>query len=563
MIDTFGWIHPSFVLILGALAIPLLSGTVRKAYQVGLPLVVLALILTQTPGTYGTVPLLEFELTFGRVDALSLLFANVFGIILVIGAIYALHVEDTLQHVAGYVYAGSSLGVIFAGDLVTVYIFWEMMVFSSVWLIWCRRDAVSWAAGWRYTLVHAAGGVLLLGGIILYYLETGTTSFDAIQDVGLPFYLILIGFMINAAVPPLHAWLTDAYPNSTVTGGVLLSAFTTKTAVYTLVRGYPGTEILVVLGVIMVLYGVIYAMLANDIRRLLAYHIVSQVGYMVAGVGLGTALALNGATSHAFAHILYKGLLFMGAGAVIHMTGRSKLSELGGIYKYMPITFLLYMVGGFAISAFPLTSGFVTKTMIIESAARDGIAWVWLLLSLASAGTFISNGLKLPYFTFFGKDSGLRPKEAPTNMLIAMGIAAFLCIFIGIYPHWVYAMLPMPVEYNAYTAGHVLWELQLLLFTGLAFFVLLKYSGGERKISLDTDWFYRRLGWDLAHATIRAATAARARALGIAQQGLTRTFERVYRYVGPGGILARNWSTGAMAFWTTVLLAVWLLAYFL
>ena len=561
MIDAFGWIHPSFVLILGALIIPLLKGLVRKVYLVALPLVVLAIILNLAPGNYGTIPLLDFELTLGRVDALSLVFANVFGIILVIGAIYALHVDDTLQHVAGYIYAGSALGVIFAGDLVTVYVFWEMMVFSSVWLIWCRRDEVSWAAGWRYTLVHAAGGVLLLGGIILYYIETGTTEFGPIQDVGLAFYLILIGFMINAAVPPLHAWLTDAYPEATITGAILLSAFTTKTAVYTLIRGYPGTEILIVLGVIMALYGVVYAVLANDIRRLLAYHIVSQVGYMVAGVGLGTAMALNGAASHAFAHILYKSLLFMGAGAVIHMTGRSKLTELGGIYKYMPLTFLLYMVGGFAISAFPLTSGFVTKTMIIDAAAREGIAWMWLLLSLASAGTFLHTGLKLPYFTFLGKDSGLRPKEAPINMLVAMGIAAFLCIFIGVYPQWVYSMMPTPVEYNAYTSGHVLWELQVLLFTGLAFFLLLKHAGGEAKISIDTDWFYRRLGWDVAQATVRTATTARAKALGIAQQGLTRSFNRVYRYVGPHGLLARNWSTGAMAFWTTVLLAVWLLAY--
>jgi multicomponent Na+:H+ antiporter subunit D len=562
MIDVFGWIHPSFVLILGSLVIPFLKGHARKVYLVALPLVVLAIILNLAPGTYGTVPLLNFELTLGRVDALSLVFANVFGIILVIGAIYALHVDEALQHVAGYIYAGSALGVILAGDLVSLYVFWEMMVFSSVWLIWCRRSEISWAAGWRYTLVHAAGGVLLLGGIILYYLETGTTAFEPIQDVGLAFYLILIGFMINAAVPPLHAWLTDAYPEATITGAILLSAFTTKTAVYTLIRGYPGTEILVGFGVVMALYGVVYAVLANDIRRLLAYHIVSQVGYMVAGVGLGTAMALNGAASHAFAHILYKALLFMGAGAVIHMTGRSKLTELGGIYKYMPLTFLLYMVGGFAISAFPLTSGFVTKTMIVESAAREGIAWVWLLLSLASAGTFLHTGLKLPYFTFLGQDSGLRPQEAPTNMLIAMGIAAFLCIFIGVYPQWVYSMMPTPVDYNAYTAGHILWELQLLLFTGLAFFMLLKHAGGEAKISLDTDWFYRRLGWDVAQASVRVGRKARAQALGLAGQGLTKTFERVYRYVGPRGVLSRNWSTGAMAFWTTVLLAVWLLAYF-
>jgi multicomponent Na+:H+ antiporter subunit D len=317
-------------------------------------------------------------------------------------------------------------------------------------------------------------------------------------------WLILIGFLVNAAVPPLHAWLTDAYPEATVTGAIFLSALTTKTAVYTLIRGYPGTEFLVWLGTVMALWGVVYAVLANDIRRLLAYHIISQVGYMVAGVGMGTAIALNGATAHAFTHILYKSVLFMGAGAVIAMTGKSKLTELGGIYKYMPITFVLYMVGAFSISAFPLFSGFVSKTMVVEAAAVDHRAWIWLLLSMASAGTFLHTGLKLPYFTFLGKDAGLRPKEAPWNMLLAMGIAAFFCVFIGVYPAWLYQFMPSPVDYNAYSAGHLFWELQLLLFTGLGFFLMLKHLGGEAKLSVDTDWVYRKAG----PALVRVAGAA-------------------------------------------------------
>ena len=241
-------------------------------------------------------------------------------------------------------------------------------------------------------------------------------------------------------------------------------------------------------GTVMALYGVVYAVLENDIRRLLAYHIISQVGYMVAGVGIGTALALNGATAHAFTHILYKALLFMGAGAVIYMTGRSKMHGAGRDRRRMPVHSCSYMVGAVSISAFPFFSGFVSKTMVVEAAAVDQRAVVWLLLSLASAGTFLHTGLKLPYFTFMGQDSGLRPKEAPANMLVAMGIAAFLCIFIGVFPQYLYAIMPSPVEYNAYTTGHVLWELQLLLFTGLAFFLLVKHVGGEAKIALDTDW---------------------------------------------------------------------------
>jgi len=554
------WIHPSLVLIAGALAIPLVRGRLRQIWMVALPALVLTLVLFMEPGHYGQISFLGLDLVTGRVDSLSLVFAYVFGIILVIGAIYALHVDDWIQHTAAFIYAASALGVVLAGDLVTLYVFWELMVVSSVWLIWRRRNPVSYNAGFRYLLVHALGGMLLLVGIIVYYLTTGSIGFDRIETGSAAFYLILVAFMINAAVPPLHAWLTDAYPEATVTGAIFLSALTTKTAVYTLIRGYPGTELLVWLGAIMALYGVVYAVLSNDIRRLLAYHIVSQVGYMVAGVGIGTTLALNGAASHAFTHILYKSLLFMGAGAVIHMTGRSKLTELGGLYRWMPWTFVLYMIGGFSISAFPLFSGFVSKTMVVEAAAADYRAWIFLMLMMASAGTFLHTGLKLPWFTFLGKDSGLRPREAPLNMLVAMGMAAFLCIFIGVFPGTLYALLPDPVDYNAYTAGHILKELQLLLFTGLGFVILLKHVGGEPKISLDTDWFYRRLGVDVARALTNGITdidrAIRGRVNGLLGQAMASIRQKH----GRDGRLARSWPTGSMALWTAVVLVVLLFA---
>ena len=548
--------HPAVVLFTGAVIATILRERAQQAWLLTIGALAIYAVSSLPAGEYGAREFMGLALTPMRVDALSLVFASVFAIITLIGAIYSLHVRDTAQHSAALVYAGSALGVVFAGDLLTLYVFWELMVFSSVWLIWCRRTPVSMASGYRYLLVHAFGGVVLLAGIVLYYQQTGSLDFGVIEDGGPAFWLILIGFMINAAVPPLHAWLADAYPEATITGAIFLSALTTKTAVYTLIRGYPGTEILVWLGVVMTLWGVVYAMLTNDIRRLLAYHIVSQVGYMVAGVGMGTLMALNGSSAHAYTHILYKALLFMGAGAVIHMTGRAKTTELGGLYRYMPWTLVLYMIGAFSIAAFPLFSGFVSKTMVVEAAALEGRAWVWLLLSMASAGTFLSTGLKLPWFTFFGPDRGLRPKEAPLNMLIAMGIAAFLCIFIGVYPHWLYAMMPAPVDYNAYTAGHVLWELQLLLFTGVGFFLLLKYLGSKAKITIDTDWVYRRLlplvaggvagvGTRLWHGL---AGAARGRFQAIAGDASVRH-----------GVLARTWPTGSMLLWVAVLLALFLI----
>jgi len=555
------WLHPSVLLIIGALLLPLFKGASQQAYRLALVAFFVFVVFRIEQGSHAQIAFGGLELVAGRADKLSLAFSYVFSIITVIATIYSLHVRDNIQHVAGLIYAAAAVGVVLAGDLLTLYVFWELMMLASVWLIWRRASASAYAAGYRYLMVHAVSGVMLLGGIVLHFGQTGSVTFEQIQLGSSASYLILVGFLVNAAVPPLHAWLTDAYPESTITGAIFLSALTTKTAVYTLIRGYPGTEFLVYLGTVMALWGVVYAVLANDIRRLLAYHIISQVGYMVAGVGMGTAIALNGATAHAFTHILYKSVLFMGAGAVIAMSGKSKLSELGGIYKYMPITFLLYMVGAFSISAFPLFSGFVSKTMVVEAAAVDHRAWIWLLLSMASAGTFLHTGLKLPYFTFLGKDAGLRPKEAPGNMLLAMGIAAFFCVFIGVNPAWLYQFMPFPVEYNAYSAGHLFWELQLLLFTGLGFFLMLKHLGGEPKLSVDTDWIYRKAGPVMvvaAGALIRNAW----RGFIAATQGLLgRILEVLSRLGSANGVLGRSWSIGQTTLWTVLIVSLYGLVY--
>jgi len=560
VVETGFWLHPSVVLILGALVIPFLKGSIQQGYRVALALVFIFLVFQTQAGVYGQFQFAGLDVVTGRADKLSLAFAYVFSLITLIATIYSLHVKDNIQHVSALFYAAAATGVAFAGDLLTLYVFWEMMMLASVWLIWRRATKTAYAAGYRYLLVHAVSGVMLLAGIVLFYGETGSLAFGQMQQASSwTFYLILLGFLINAAVPPFHAWLSDAYPESTITGAIFLSALTTKTAVYTLIRGFPGTDFLIWLGVIMALWGVVYAVLANDIRRLLAYHIISQVGYMVAAVGMGTVIALNGATAHAFTHILYKSVLFMGAGAVITMTGKSKLTDLGGIYKYMPITFLLYMVGAASISAFPLFSGFVSKTMVVEAAAVEGIAWVWLLLSLASAGTFLHTGLKLPYFTFLSKDSGLRPKEAPWNMLLAMGIAAFFCIFIGVYPAWLYSFMPYPVEYNAYSAGHLFWELQLLLFTGLGFFLMVKYLGGEHKLSVDTDWIYRKWAPKVVIAAadgVRHTWRAFIAALRGLLDGVWQSMRRTYGYQG---VMSQTWGIGTTTIWVVVFIALYAL----
>ncbi len=458
-------------------------------------------------GTYGLFQFMNWELTFGRIDSLSQIFAYIMSLMCIVGTIYGLHVEDDFQHIAAWVYVSGSLGAIYAGDYLVLFLFWEIMAFSSVFLIWFRGRKDSLAIGYRYLMVHTAGGLILLAGFVLRYKATGGNIEFSLLDVKNPqlyTYLIMAGFMLNAAVPPLHSWLPDAYGEATVTGAVFMCAFTTKTAIYALARGCAGMEILIPFGVVMALFGVVYAVLENDCRRLLAWHIISQVGYMVAGVGIGTELAINGACAHAFAHILYKGLLFMGCGSVLHMTGKSKFTELGGLYKKMPMTFVYTMIGGLSISAFPLFSGFVSKSMIVAAGFESHILWAAFLLTLASAGTFLHTGLKVPYFIWFGKnncseETWEKAADPPWNMQLAMAIGAFMCIFIGCYIPYLYNMLPYQEAAKHYASlvygsYHVSESMQILLFTALGFFLLIKKLAPEQTISLDFDWFYRMGG---------------------------------------------------------------------
>jgi multicomponent Na+:H+ antiporter subunit D len=392
---------------------------------------------------------------------------------------------------------------------------------------------------------------------------TGSLAFDKLALDTLPRWLILAGFLLNAGAPPLSAWLPDAYPESSWSGMVVLSAFTTKTAVYVLLRGFPGAELLIYVGLFMVFYGIIYAILENDMRRILAYSIVNQVGFMVTGIGIGTEMALNGAAAHAFAHIIYKALLLMSAGSVLYMTGKRKCTDLGGLFRTMPLTTICGIVGALSISSFPLTSGFVTKSMISEAAGMQHLEVVWYLLAAASAGVFLHAGIKFPWFVFFQRDSGLRPDDPPWNMRAAMIFFAALCIIIGVLPGPLYALLPFPVTYVPYTASHVVFYLQLLLFSGLAFFLMLGWLKRTLTITLDVDWFYRKLGPVLLRSLDRAMESTGGGVGNAAARGGREILGMVQRHYGPDGTLARVWSTGSMTFWATVMLAAYLVLSYL
>ncbi len=555
-------LHPGLLLLATGLLLPLLRGTLRQIATVALPSVALVVLWMLPEGRLWQLPWLDYTLAPLVVDKLSRLFATIFILMAAVGGLFALGQTSRLEVPAAFIYAGSAVGVALAGDLVSVFVYWELMAVGSTLVIWSAGTPGAWAASRRYVAIHLAGGVVLFAGITGHITQTGSVDFVAMTLDSWAHWLVLAGFLINAGAAPFSAWLPDAYPEASWSGTVFLSAFTTKTAVYVLMRGFAGADILIPVGIFMIFYGIVYALLENDMRRILAYSIVNQVGFMVTGIGIGTEMALNGAAAHAFSHIIYKALLLMSAGAVLSATGKRKCSELGGLFHSMPLTTICGTVGALAISSFPLTSGFISKSMVTQAAVDGHMQLVWLFLSAASAGVFLHAGIKFPWFVFFQKDSGLRPPDPPASMRWAMVIFAALCIGLGVWPEPLYAMLPYVVDYVPYTAAHVLTQLQLLLFSGLAFFVMLSYLKRTPTITLDVDWLWRSAGPRVIRslgASINGVMTLLGRYIANAK---SRISDSLLRQQLPGGFLLRSWPTGSMSLWLMLMLLANLLLYY-
>lgn len=585
---------PFLLFFIGAAVVAFTKGSLRKAVVLAVPLVGLVTlwmgagqdVAASGPQLLYQLELIGYTLTPFRADKLSLLFGYLFHLAAFLGFVYALHLGDGtpdgsvaadvgeddvvgngtagLQHVAAMLYAGSALGAVFAGDFITLFVFWELLAITSAFLIWARNSERSFATGFRYLIIHVVSGVLLLSAALMIAHETGSIEFGAVPLDGAAAWILLISFGIKAGFPLVHNWITEAYPESTPTGTVFLSAFTTKVAVYALARSFAGADPLIYIGTAMTFFPIFYAVLENDLRRVLGYSMINQIGFMVAGIGIGTAMAVNGAVAHAFADVIFKGLLFMSMGAVMTMTGRTKGTDLGGLYKTMPITATLCIFGAAAISAFPLFSAFVTKSMIMVAAVDEHHYIAWLFMLFASAGVLEHAGIKIPFFAFFAHDSGIRTKEPPKNMLVAMSIGAVLCVLIGVFPSQLYALLPFEMDYHPYDTRHVVTQMQLLVFGALGFITLVKsgiYPDEKRAVHIDAEVLYRRLGpWlvrTVGGAVGRVDAAVRASVMGVVGSVLGAA----NRSGGQMGPLARSWPSGSMVLWVAILLAAYLMFY--
>lgn len=554
--------HPFWPFLIAAVLALVTRGPLRAAVLLAAPVVGFVHLLGVETGATTELAIMDLRLVPYRVDALSLMFGYLFHLGAFLAVLFALHVRDTVQQVAGILYAGSAVGAVFAGDLVTLFVFWEILGLSSAFLVWASRDERSVAAGIRYLIYQVLSGVLLMAGLIWHIHATGSAAFAEMALSSPAAWLIFIAFGIKAGFPLVHNWITDAYPASTPTGTVFLCAFTTKVAIYALARGFPGAEPLIYIGAVMACYPIFFAVIENDLRRVLSYSMMNQLGFMVCGIGIGTSLALNGAVAHAFNDVFFKGLLFMSMGAVLYVTGRSKASDLGGLYRTMPVTATLCIIGAMTISAFPLFSAFVSKSMIMVALLEEGHVFVWFAMLFASAGVLEHAGIKIPYFAFFAHDAKIEAKEPPINMLLAMALAAAVCLGVGFYPSALYAILPFTVDYTPYDLTHVLTQIQLLAFAILGVVFLHRsglYPAEIRATNLDAEWLWRR-----ALPAVSRGTVALLRRMRDATRGFREACRQQSFYLSRRqslqSALARNWPTGAMVLWVGVFLAVMLLA---
>lgn len=472
----------------------------------------------------------------GADSRLAVMFGLIFSVIALIGALYNLHVKDRFEIAAEMVYAGSSLGVVFALSWVEMLVYWELMAVSSWLIVVAGRTEKATKAGFRYLLVHMLGGNLLLAGIVIKLAEGSTIITCLTTDhPDAAYWLILAGVGVNGAIPPLNAWIADAYPESTMGGTVYMGSYTTKVGVFCLIRLFAGTELLLYFGVFMAVWGACMALIENDLRRLFAYHIISQVGYMVASLAIGSPVGIDGAAAHAFNNILYKGTLLMCAGTVIAVTGRRKISELSGLAKKMPFTAGCFLIASLAIAGFPLLNGFNSKALVMNAVAESGNHLAELLLMVASVGTLFSVTLKLNYFVFFGPcdertavlNEAISEKKIPAARRFAMMLGTLGCMVCGLIPSLVYGLTPYSSDGHPFTVDHVTQYLELFGGATIAFLMYLDHMKPKEKLTLDTDWFYRK---PLKYGVLwlsRSCYAALRRIGG----GMGRLIERGNRYL--------------------------------
>jgi len=549
---------PPFVFLVGAFLVAIAPAPLRSPLLLLTPLAGLAAIGLIPEGAQVSTYFLGYEIALIEGSGLRRLFATAFAIMAFSASLFSVKGARVLEMVAGLGLAGGAIGVAFAGDLTAMFLFWEVMALSATVLVWSGGRASAQSAGVRYITLHLLRGLLLKVGIEQTMVGTGSIAVRPLTLEDPVSWFLLAAILVSAAAPPVSFWVSDAYPESSPRSNVWLSAFTTTTGILALLLLFPGESALMWIGVWMIFYGILYAVRENDVRKALSYSIVTQAGFMVCAIGIGTEMALNGAAALAITSMFAMGLLFMSAASVEEVTGERRYSALGGLFRRMPLTAICGTVGALAISALPLTSGFVALPLARTGLGESSLTAVTALLLLGSGGVVLQLGLRFPWLLFFRGETPSGAADPGWNMRAAMVLLAAICLGIGVLPGFLYAGLPFPMDYSPFGIGALLTQLLVLAIGGAVALYLLPKVRPIDGVRWDWDWSYRRLGRGLAEGAI-------ARGVGVSRwfhegpgSQVRRLLRRFSRSYGPQGSLARSWPSGSMVLWVGVILGAYL-----
>lgn len=556
------WLHPGLLLMLAGLILPALpSWRLRQALVLIAP--VLALLLAWQLPAEGqlTTVWMGLDLTPMKMDALARPFVLIFCLAGALCGLFMLHLRTRLEPAAMLIYAGAAVAAVLAGDLLSLFVYWEATALASA-LIILANGAGTLRIVQHYLLVQISSGLLLLAGAVVQLDERGQLGFVALEPNGLAGALILLAFGIKAAFPLLHNWLHHAYPAASATGAVVLSVFTTKLAIYALARGYAGSEILIPVGAVMALGAAILGNFEDDLRRRVTYALQTQLGLMTAAIGIGSELAINAAVAHAVIGVLYIALLLMGLGVVLHQHGRISARACGGLSRGMPLTTALSLIACASLVALPLTAGYVSKSPLFSAAEHGSTPWLYALFMLASLGVLWHSGLALPAQTFFGPRKLADAAAAiPLNMHLAMLMTGVLVMAPAAAPALLYAAMPYPMDYTLYKPAALIQQLLSIGIPALIFILLwrarrvpLPRPGGTPDSDKLGAWLWRRLAPPLS-----AAAQALTQHTGAALQQLgSRTLNRIQGAFDEQA-LTRVWPLASGGLLLMILLGAWLL----
>lgn len=461
-------ITPGFLYITGALLL-FWSTNDKIKYIISFFITAGALIITfyLIPGYSLQLDFLKFTLIPFRVDSISKITGLVFAVGGLATVIYSINICSRNNLRLIFLFIGSALTVVFSGDLFTLYVFWELMTISSSFIILMASDLTK-KTGYYYFLMQVAGGLNLLWGIFLQYSATGNLSLNTIE-AGIPFIIIAIG--IKLAFMGFHTWLPPTYSRVPFYVSVVLSIYTTKVGVYVMCRLLSGINILAYAGLFSALFGVVMALRQNQVRKLLSYSIIIQVGYMIMGISIGTATGISGAIFHLINHILYKTVLFMAVGVVIYTTGEDNFENLGIMGNKLPVTSIATLVAFMGIAGVPFFNGYMSKTIIKEALQEPILIWGLNLMSFGTSVIF----LKFIYYAFFKNNNINLDRKPASSMQLGLGFLTFIMILIGINPFLLENLTNIDIDIDYFDIKLMLSGIKPFLWSIPIFILLKKY----------------------------------------------------------------------------------------